>query len=116
MECPKNGGSNFYDYKGFHGIALMAICDSNYCFSMVDIGGFGKDNDADIFGLSDIALAFDNKELDIPEDKYISGHLLPNVIISDEIFSLNPWLMKPYPDRNLAENQRIYNYRLSRAR
>ena len=94
----------------------MAICDSNYCFSMVDIGGFGKDNDASIFGQSDIALAFDDGELHVPADELISGHLLPHVIISDEIFPLKPWLMKPYPDRNLDENKRIYNYRLSRAR
>ena len=61
---------------------------------MVDIGGFGKDNGASIFGQSDIALAFDNGELHVPADELNSGHLLPHVIISDEIFPLTPWLMK----------------------
>ena len=31
-------------------------------------------------------------------------------------FPLKSWLMKPYPGKGLAEEQRIYNYRLSRAR
>ena len=40
IECPKNEGSNFYKYKNFHSIVLMAICDSKCCFSYVHIGGY----------------------------------------------------------------------------
>ena len=30
IECPKLSGTQYYSYKG---IALLAICDANYCFT-----------------------------------------------------------------------------------
>jgi len=112
----KNEGSNFYNYKGFHSIVLMAICDSNYCFSYVHIGAYGKDNHASIFGDTAVFQAFENNVLNLPGEEEILTHSLPYVLVSDEIFPLKPWLMKPYPARNLTEEKRVYNYRLSRAR
>ena len=52
----------------------------------------------------------------MPSEEKILTHSLPYVLVPDEIFPLKPWLMKPYPTRNLAEEKRVYNYRLSRAR
>ena len=40
----------------------------------------------------------------------------PNYFVGDDAFSLTPNLMKPYPKKGLSEEQRIFNYRLSRAR
>ena len=40
---------------------------------------------------------------------------LPYFLVGDEIFHLKTWLMRPYPG-TLDEKQRIYNYRVSRAR
>ena len=113
---PQTWWINFYNYKGFHSIVLMAICDSAYCFSLVDIGSYGKDNDASIFSQSDINMAFESNTLCVPNTACVDGHALPYVLVSDEIFQLKPWLMKPYPGRDINEGKRIYNYRLSRAR
>jgi hypothetical protein len=44
--------------------------------------------------------------------------LLPNdgVIFGDNAFPLKTYLMKPCPGENLAYDEKIYNYRLSRGR
>lgn len=116
IECPQNAGSLFYNYKNFHSIVLMACCDANYCFTFVDIGSYGRDNDASIFNETSLYRYFENKINKIPSPQIIDGYRLPYVLISDEIFPLKPWLMKPFPGRGLSEAEAVYNYRLSRAR
>ena len=52
-----------------------------------------------------------NQSLPADEEKQ-----LPYVIVGDDAFPLKSYLMKPYPHRQLLREQRIFNYRLSRAR
>ena len=59
IECPANAGSAYYNYKNFHSIVLLAICDANYCFSFVDIGAYGGSNDASVLASSLYGSAFD---------------------------------------------------------
>ena len=116
MDCPKYGGSAYYNYKGYHSTILMAICDAKYKFLYVDIGHYGKDNDASVFGQSEVYSMFDNKVLPLPEPESLAGKDVPYYLVGDKIFPLKQWLQKPYGGRDLSERQRIYNYRISRAR
>ena len=84
--------------------------------SYVHIGGYGKDNDASLFGDTDVFKAFEKYALHLPGEEKVLTHSLPYVLVADEIFPVKPWLMKAYPARNLTEEKRVYNYRLSRAR
>ena len=116
IECPDNSGSNYYNYKKFYSLVLMAMCDSRYCFTLVDIGNFGRDNDAHIFNNSMMGKAFINDDLNVPSPREVDGFHLPFVIVSDEIFALKPWLMKPYGGKGLPQEEEIFNCRLSRCR
>ena len=116
IECPQNMGSAYYNYKHFHSIVLMTMCNTNYTFTLVDIGGYGRDDDAGIFNNSLFGKAFHNKEIVLPDPIEKGEFTLPYVIMGDDIFPLKEWLIEPYPGRNLNEIQQIFNYRLSWAR
>ena len=84
---------------------------------MLDIGGYGRDNDAALFTQSAIEKGIQSGELNIPGEKLLNNNiLLPHVFIGDGIFPLKTWLIKPFPGKRLSQENRIYNYRLSRAR
>lgn len=41
---------------------------------------------------------------------------VPSVVVCDSAFALSQFLMKPYPDRHITREQRVFNYCISRAR
>ena len=102
----------------------MALVDSSYRFTFVDIGDYGSNADGAIFTRSAFGQALLDGELDLPGPKelpnYPQGGVLPHCIVADEAFPLRPDIMRPYPRENrqikLTREEQIFNYRLSRAR
>ncbi|KAF2894792.1 hypothetical protein ILUMI_11382 [Ignelater luminosus] len=56
--------------------------------------------------------------LNIPNNRTISmdGDPLPFAFVGDEAFVLSTHMQKPYGGKNLTRQEKVYNYRLSRAR
>lgn len=115
---PPNSGSLYWNYKHFFSIVLLAVCDSNYLFTYVDIGAYGKTSDSTIWKDSSLYKKMKKNELDLPEPEIISmdGNRLPYVFIGDEAFGLNEHMLRPYSGKQISEKKRVFNYRLSRAR
>ena len=49
-----------------------------------------------------------------PDEDNVEG--LPFVFLADEAFGLGPHLMRPFPQRTLTLERKVFNFRLSRAR
>lgn len=118
IQAPPNTGSDFFNYKEYFSMVLMAICDANYCFTVVDIGARGRQSDGGIFRNSTFGKMFFSNSIDLPQPREISktSGLIPFLLVGDNAFPFGVNLMRPYPGNYLAQEQRIFNYRLSRAR
>ena len=80
----------------------MAIVGPDYRFICVDIGGYGKNSDGGIFDSSNMGQRFEAGLMNIPKDKPLPGQNVScsHVLIGDEAFALNPYLMRPFPYDN----------------
>ncbi|GBN34436.1 hypothetical protein AVEN_213974-1 [Araneus ventricosus] len=117
--CPTpNSGSLYYNYEGDFSIVLMALVDANLRFIFVDVGTNGRISDGGVCGKCKLKLALDRNTVNIPEvdNLPLTTTKAPYVIVADDAFPLSLNLMKPYPGRGLNDEERIFNYRLSRAR
>ena len=117
-KIPPNSGSLYYNYKGFYSIILLAICDAKYNLTIVDVGQYGSNNDCGALAKSQMRLQLEEQSLKIPPPTSLAGckyDLLPYFLVGDETFPLKENMMRPYPGK-LNEPERVYNYRLSRAR
>ena len=70
MECPstlgildgkhiaikkqKKSGSDYYNYKGFFSLVLIALADAEYRLLWIDCGSSGSSSDAQIFNRGDL--------------------------------------------------------------
>lgn len=108
IKCPPHSGSEFFNYKGDYSIVLLALVDSDYCFTYVDIGKAGRCSDGGVFSSSTLKVALDNNTLNMPDEL---------VFVADAAFPLTHQIMKPFTRHGeLSHKERIFNYRLSRAR
>lgn len=122
LECPKSSGTQYFNYKQFFSLILLGICDSNYCFTIIDVGSFGKESDCNIFKQSAFGKKLYSGQVNFPPDTCLPNDTecvprpCPYVIVGDEAFALNKHLLRPFPGKSLNNERRIFNYRLSRAR
>lgn len=115
---PAHGGSVFYNYKGTHSIVLMGVANAEYKLIYVDVGRNGRFSDGGVFNRCTFGRLLDSNQLHLPPPKALPGREkpVPYVLVADDAFAMRPNLQKPYSTHGLSMLQRVFNYRLSRAR
>lgn len=120
LKCPRNSGSQYFCYKNHFSIVLLAIADPHYKFIVVDIGSYGRHSDSSIFENSAFFREFlaDGKTILPPQPLPGTHNPIPHVLIGDEGFGLQTYLMRPFPKQQIISDVRkkIFNQRLSCAR
>ena len=96
----------------------MALADARSKFLFVDIGSNGSCADQGISRETNVAKAVAQGNAGFPDPSPIPNddHPLEHFFVGDDAFALRPDMMKPYPRLALSDAERVYNYRLSRAR
>ena len=118
IQKPAGGGSFYYNYKHTHSIVLMVAAGPDYECMYAGVGANGRCNDGGIWINSNLSKQIEENNLGIPGPKKLtnSNSTTPYVFLGDDAFAFKTYLMKPYLQRGLTVEKRIYNYRHSRAR
>ena len=102
IQCPRNDGSLYYNYCGFHSIVLLALVDATYRFLYYEVGAQGRVGDATIWNASNLKrdLELENGRLNTPPALATpqTNIPIPSLIVADSVLALSPKLMKPYPE------------------
>ena len=118
IKKPKKSGSEYFNYKGYFSVVLLALVDADYKFLWVNVESSGSSSDAQIFNRSKLKRRIENGTLGIPPPEPLGpgGPDMHYFLLGDDAFALMPWLMKPYSRCQLTREERIANYRISRVR
>lgn len=97
---------------------LMAIVNDNFQFTYVNVSDKSRSNDSGVWQASDFNSCLQANTLHIPTDYDVNGSKLqlPYVFLGDKSFPLRNNLLRPYASRIPPYDERVFNYRLARAR
>ena len=119
---PKDGGSMYFNYKKYHSIILLGVADADCKFVYVNIGSPGMSSDSTIWTLSRFRAHIEAGTIGFPEPITLAGDENENSrkiefhLVADDAFALSTKMMKPFSHRSQVQRERIFSYRLSRAR
>jgi hypothetical protein len=49
ISCPPNAGTLFFNYKSCFTVNLLGVADASCCFTLIDVGAHGRENDSSAF-------------------------------------------------------------------
>ncbi|XP_015227457.1 PREDICTED: putative nuclease HARBI1 [Cyprinodon variegatus] len=120
IQSPPRAGSQNSSHDRTFEILLLALVDADCRFRFIQVADFWRTDDGGMFAGSDLAKSIKSGTLHVPPSAPLPGaaHLgdVPFVMVGDAAFPLKTYLMRPYPEVRLNGKNRIFNYRLSRAR
>ncbi len=110
-----NSGSEYHNYKGSFSLVLLGVCDAELKYLFIDIGQPGSRSDAGIWADSRLNELLQKELLNLPETP--PGNIKYH-FVADDAFPLTTRVSKPFPRNSpaLSVLEKVYNYRLSRAR
>lgn len=88
IQAPSNAGSEFFNYKQFHSINLLAVCDADLKFIFVDVGQAGKWSDSGVFEALTFGDTLLNERITLPNAEPVKGFATPLSygFVADEAF------------------------------
>ncbi|CAG4942688.1 unnamed protein product [Colias eurytheme] len=113
IKKPANSGSEYINYKGYFSVVLMAVVDADGF-----VGEYGRNSDGRAFQVSSFGQLMQRGILHLPNPTPLPGEQydVPFYFVGDEAFPLKNNCMKPYSRRQLTNDRRVFNNRLSRGR
>ena len=119
LQAPMNTGTEFFNYKSFFSIVLFAVVDANYNFIYANAGCQGRISDGGVFNETYFKECLEENIMHLPSPRPLPGRSVdvPFVFVADDAFPLSMNIMKPFAGcQDKGSKNRIFNYRLSRAR
>src|SRR5215475_13566565 len=97
---------------------LLGVADANCCFTLIDVGAHGRENDSSVFSNSSFRKAFISGDLYVPPMRNIPGTniSIPLYFVGDEAFPLKPNLVRHSPRQELNFAKTIFIGQLSSTR
>ncbi|XP_064487325.1 uncharacterized protein LOC135399499 [Ornithodoros turicata] len=112
---PKLHATDYYNYKGWYSIILLALVDHQYKFKYINVGSPGRCHDAHVYGRSRLRSLVDGDHFQSPVVT-IEGTFIPPIILCDQAFPLTSNLLKPFANAPKGTPQASFNYNLSKTR
>ena len=102
----KGSGSEYYNYKEFFSLVMLALVDQDYKFTFIDVGCQGRISDGGVYSNCSLSNAIENNLLDQPtpgplliseDPEWMHDHeteCFPFMIVADNTFPLKPQIQK----------------------
>ena len=114
---PAMNPTDYYNRKGWYSMLVQAVVDHKLLFRNLCVGWPGSVHDARVLANSSVYKKISNGQLLVGNTVQVQQHPLRPFIFGDSAYPLLPWLMKPFSfSSSLSLEQKLFNYRISRAR
>ena len=108
IKCPAGDGEamkQYHNFKNFYSIVLLALVHAKYNFIWASLGAPGNIHDSTLFQSTNIWSKIVNGEV-LPEAAaQVDNIAIPPLILGDGAFAMRTWIVKPYVEAVLSEEQ-----------